>query len=69
MAVAQRGNPLAMGEISELDELFPEAVERIVLEAQEPIGNDPPARLEFFRRLLAVAREVVANRGQRVSCT
>jgi hypothetical protein len=46
-----------MGDISDLDELFLDAVDHIVLEALTAIGNHPRVRLAFFRRLLAVAQE------------
>ena len=40
-----------------LDEVFLDAVEAVVLAAVEQIGDDPEARFRFFRRLLAVAQE------------
>jgi len=49
-----------------LDALFLDPVDAIVLDALARIGNDPRARFEFFRRLLAVAKEVAgeAEHGQ-----
>jgi len=38
-----------------------DAVEAIVLAALEQIGDDPKARFTLFRRVLAVAHEVVAE--------
>lgn len=39
----------------DLDHLFLDAVEAIVLDALARIGDDPRARYAFFKRLLAVA--------------
>ena len=47
----------------DLDEVFLDAMEAVVLAALERIGDDPDARFRFFRRLLAVAQEVV-QRGR-----
>jgi len=47
----------------DLDEMFLEAVDAVVLAALERIGDDPEARFRFFRRLLAVAEEAVAARS------
>ena len=41
----------------DLDEVFVEALEVVVLAALERIGDDPEARFRFFRRVLAVAEE------------
>ena len=41
------------------DDLFLEAVDTIVLDALAAIGDDPGARFALFKRLLAVAQEVV----------
>ena len=40
----------------DLDELFLDAVDAVVLAAFERIGDNPDGRLRFFRELLAVAR-------------
>ena len=37
------------------DDIFLDAVENVVLEVLDRIGDNPKARFEFFRRLLAVA--------------
>ena len=49
---------------NDLDELFLDAVDAVVLAALEAIEDDPPARFQFFRRLLAVAQEVMADQGR-----
>ena len=41
----------------DLDEVFLDAVEAVVQTALERIGDDPQARLRFFRRLLEAAEE------------
>jgi len=41
------------------DDLFLDAVDTLLLAALQQIGNDPGARFRLFRRLLAVAQEVV----------
>jgi hypothetical protein len=41
----------------DLDEVFLDALEAVVLAALERIGDDLEARFRFFRRLLAVAEE------------
>jgi hypothetical protein len=46
------------------DELFLDAVDAIVLDALPRIGDDPRAWFAFFKRLLAVVREVSRERGQ-----
>ena len=46
-----------MDDISDLDELFLDAVDLIVLEALGAIGDDPQARFALFKRLLAVVQE------------
>ena len=46
----------------DLDDVFLEAVETVVLAALERIGDDPEARFRFFRRLLAVADEEAVRR-------
>ena len=43
----------------DLDEVFLDALEAVVLAALEWIGNDREARFRFFRRLLAAAEEAV----------
>ena len=42
------------------DDIFLDAVEVMVLSVLDRIGDDPKARFEFFRRLLAVAQEIAA---------
>ena len=46
----------------DLDDVFLEAVESVVLAALERIGDEPDARFRFFRRLLAVAEEEAVRR-------
>lgn len=46
----------------DLDEVFLEAVETVVLAALERIGDDPETRFNFFQRLLAVAQEEAGAR-------
>ena len=46
----------------DLDEVFLDALDSVVLAALERIGDDPAARFRFFRRLLAVADEEVGRR-------
>jgi hypothetical protein len=46
----------------DLDKVFLGAVEAVVLAALEQIGEDPEARIRFFRRLLAVADEEAVRR-------
>ena len=41
----------------DLDEVFLDAVEAVVLAALKEIGDDSESRFKFFRRLLAVAEE------------
>jgi hypothetical protein len=41
----------------DLNDLFLDAAEAILLADLEQIGDDPGARFRFFRRLLAVAEE------------
>lgn len=41
----------------DLNELFLEAVEAVVLAALKRIGDKPAARLRFFKRLLTVSEE------------
>ena len=48
----------------DLDDLFLDAVETIILDALARIADDPRARYAFFTRLLAVAQEVAKERGQ-----
>ena len=45
-----------------LDDLFLDAREVVVLAALKQIGDDPEARFRFFRRLLAVAEEEVVRK-------
>ena len=49
-----------MDDISD-DELFLDAVDTIVLDVLQQLGNDPDARFAFLRRLLVVAQETVAG--------
>jgi hypothetical protein len=46
----------------DLDEVFLDAVEAVVLAALERIGANPEARFRFFRRLLAIATETACTR-------
>ena len=46
------------------EDLSLDAVDAIVLDALQRIGDDPRARFAFFKRLLAVAQEVEKERGQ-----
>jgi hypothetical protein len=46
----------------DLDEVFLDALEAVVLAALERIGNDPAARFRLFRRLLVVAEEEAVSR-------
>lgn len=46
------------------DDLLLDAVDAILLDALGMIGDRPRARFAFFKRLLAVAREVARERGQ-----
>lgn len=46
-----------MDEINDDDPFF-DAADQIVLEALATIGDDPRARFAFFKRLLAVTRDV-----------
>ena len=46
------------------DDLFLDAVDAIVLNVLTRIGDDARARFAFFKRFLAVAREVAKERGQ-----
>jgi hypothetical protein len=41
----------------DLDDVFLEVLETVVLAALERIGDDPETRFRLFRRLLAVAEE------------
>jgi len=43
----------------DLDEVFIDALEAVVLAALGESGDDPDGRFRFFRRLLAVAQEEV----------
>ena len=43
------------------DEPFLDAVEASVRDALARVGDDPSARLAFFKRLLAVAQDAVSN--------
>ena len=47
----------------DLDEVFLDALEAVVLSTPERIGDDPEARFRFFRRLLAVAQDAAARGG------
>ena len=42
------------------DDVFLDAVETMVLNVLARLGDDPTTRFEFFRRRVAVAREVLA---------
>ena len=46
----------------DLDEVFPDALEAVVLATLERIGDHPEARYSLFRRLLAVAEEKAVRR-------
>ena len=46
------------------DDLFLDAVDTIVLDALQRLGNDPAARFAFFRGLVTVAREVAGRSDQ-----
>ena len=46
----------------DLDEVFLNALEAVVIAALKEIGDDPEARFRFFRRLLAVAEEEAVRR-------
>ena len=46
------------------NDLFLDAVDAIVLDALARVGDDPRARFTFFKKLLAVAKEVAKERGQ-----
>jgi len=48
----------------DLDELFLDALDAVVLAALERLGDDPDARFAFFRRLLEVARHVAGESGR-----
>jgi hypothetical protein len=48
----------------DLDEVFLDAADAIVLDALARIGDDPRARFAFFKRMLAAAQEVAEERGQ-----
>jgi len=43
------------------DDLFLDAVDTIVLDELQQLGDDPDARFAFFRRLLDVARDVAGE--------
>ena len=45
----------------DLDELFLDAVDAIVLDALARIGDDPGPQFAFRKRLLAVAQEVAGQ--------
>ena len=47
------------------DDIFLDAVGTTVLNVLDRIEDDPKARFEFYRRLLAVAREVAGDHGCR----
>ena len=56
---------------ADLDELFLDAADTVILAALEAIGDDPQARFQFFRRLLAVAQVVssgLAAEGRARDC-
>ena len=44
------------------DELFLDAVDTVVIDVLQQLGNDPDAGFAFFRRLLAVAEEETVRR-------
>ena len=48
----------------DLDDLFLDALDAIMLDALARFLGDPSARYAFFKRLLAVAQEVAKERGQ-----
>ena len=45
-----------MDDFTDDDDLFLDAVDTIVLDVLQRLGDDPDARFAFFRRLLAVRR-------------
>ena len=45
------------------DDVFLDAVETMVLNVLARLGDDPTTRFEFFRRRVAVAREVAGDHG------
>jgi hypothetical protein len=49
----------------DLDDVFLDALEAVVLATLRRIGDDPQARLRFFRRILAVAQGVAAEGAAR----
>ncbi len=49
------------------EELFLDMIDDVVLTVLDRIGDDPQARFEFFRRLLAVAREAAGDHGRQPS--
>jgi len=49
------------------DDLFLDAVDTIVLDVLQRLGDDRDARFAFLRRLLDVARDAVGESGRRVT--
>jgi hypothetical protein len=43
------------------DDLYLDAVDAVVLDVLERIGDDPKARYAFFRRFVAPAQEMVGD--------
>jgi len=46
------------------DELVLDAIDTIVLDVLQRLGDDTDARFAFFRRLLDVARDAVSEPGR-----
>ena len=44
------------------DDVFLDAVDTIVLDVLQQLGDDPGARFAFFRRVLATAQEEAGDR-------
>ena len=48
------------------DEILAEAIADVAFDVLRRIGNDPDARYGFFKRFLALAQEVVGDRGEQL---
>ena len=53
-----------MGDLTDDNDLFLDAVDTVVIDVLERLGDDPDARYAFFRRFLALAQGVVENSGR-----
>ena len=53
-----------MDDCTDEDGLFLYAVDSIVLDVLQQLGDDPDAQFAFFRRLLDVARDVADESGR-----